>query len=264
MELSHLSENDQIIARRQQILDDRPEYGSDEHYISTRERNTKFNEEIQKAYSDKQLYQIDVEASLDLRAMIKNDSHFRGMLIEQLTMNFLLKSDTAFKYMPQFSTDPFDNGRDIIVGNRNIECKGETPVFRGNGMSFPIDQKTKVLSSDDLFAALYGSKDGEVNWACGYLWHFSPKSMPEEAWLDYPVGIVGKSRVRFGHDMGTSPSTKTTYGKPVMAIPEIINVALMDASGSLYERDATFKKDFKGTVIPWPAFVRNQRRKHNW
>lgn len=266
-DFSHLSENDQIIARRQKILQSRPEYGSDEHYKGTQERNIKFNEEIRKAYAEKRLYQIDVEASIKLRSMIKSDAHFRGMLVEQLTMNYLLKKDAeegGFANMPQFSIDTFDNGRDIIVGNRNIECKGETPVFRGNGCSFPINQKGKVTSSDDLFAALYGSKDGEVNWSCGYLWHFKPKTMPETEWLDYPVGIVGRAQVRFGHDMGTSLETKTPYAEPVMVIPEAINAALMDASGSLYQRDVTFKKDYKGTVIPWTAFVRNQRRKHNW
>jgi hypothetical protein len=260
--LKQLSENDQIIAERQRIIQSRPVHGSEEHYKGQRERNFKINEEIQKAYAEKRLYQIDVEASLELRAVIKSDSHFRGMLVEQLVMNYLLKEDTTFEKMPQFSTDVFDNGRDIIVGDRNIECKGETPVFIGNGVGFPLNQKKKMLSVDDLFVAIYGSQDGEVNWMCGVIWHFEPKTMPEDQWLDYPIGVPGQPIEKFGHGMGTARDAHTPYAKPVAVIPRLINDALISASGSLYKKDANFKKNFKGNIIPWTAFVRNQRRKH--
>lgn len=266
-DLSHLSKNDQVIARRQKILDSAPEYGSKEHYKGQKERNIKFNKEIQKAYDEKRLYQIDVEAYLDLKEVIGSNSHFRGMIVELLTMNYLLAEDAknGFVSMPQFSTDSFDNGRDIIVGKRNIECKGETPVFIGNGISFPIDQKRKVLSVDDLFLAIYGSQDGEHNWMCGYLWLFHPKTMPENEWDDYPVGRVGQSRKRFGHNMGTSLKDCTPWAKPVAKISDKIYHALVGASGSLYEKDANFRKDGSKTkILPWSIFVNNQRRKHGW
>lgn len=265
-ELNHLSENDKIIARRQKILDSTPKYGSKEHYKGQKERNIRFNKEIQKAYNDKSLYQIDVENYLDLKSVIGSDAHFRGMIVELLTMNYLLKQDAenGFVSMPQFSTDSFDNGRDIIVGKKNIECKGESPVFIGNGISFPIDQKRKVLEADDLFLAIYGSKDGEHNWMCGYLWLFHPKTMPETEWDDYPVGVVGKSRIRFGHNMGTGPKDYTPWAKPVAKISPKIYNALVCASGSLYERDVNFRKEGKTKILPWGVFVNNQRRKHGW
>lgn len=261
-----LSENDRIIAERQKIHEAKPEYGSTEHYKGQKARNTAFNEEIKKAYAEKRLFQIDVEAHLDLKDVIKSEAHFRGVLVELLVMNMLLKYyyDDGFSDMPQFSTDSFDNGRDIIVGDQKIECKGESPVFIANGMSFPINQKRKVLNSDHLFTAIYGSADGEENWFCGYIWHMRPKQMPEDAWLDYPMGTREKPITRFGHNMGTCKNDCTPWAKPVAKIPDKVYKALIGASGSLYKRDANFRKDKVTKKIPFGAFVQNQRRKHGW
>lgn len=269
-QISYKDENEKIRAQRQKIADARPVYGSNKHYESSEERAIYLNKKIRECYAIKKLYQIDIEYYLAMKDDIKSEAHFRGMIVELLVMNYLLREDAArgFLNMPQFSTSIFDNDKDIIVGGRNVECKGETPVFIGNGISFPENQKRKVLSSDDLFIAVYGSKDGQENWACGYIWHFEPKTMPETEWLDYPAGPIGNARPRFGHDMGTSLETHTQYGKPVEKIPAKIYSALVDASGSQFETEEKFKKtkkDYSGFFpIPWADFVRRQRNRHNW
>jgi hypothetical protein len=263
-------ENERIRARRQAIADTRPVYGSEKHYSGSEERARKFNQIIREHYATKKLFQIDIESHFMLKEEIKSEAHYRGMLVELLVMNYLLEQDASngFKNMPQFSAGIFDNRKDIIQGNRNIECKGETPVFIGNGLSFLIDQKNKVLNAHDLFVAVYGSKDGFENWACGYLWHFDMTAMPETEWLEYPAGPRGRAQHRFGHNMGTSMEDRTPYGVPVMKIPPKIYAELVGASGSQFEKVETFKetkKDYQGfNPMPWPVLVRNQRRRHNW
>jgi hypothetical protein len=266
MNLSHLSENDKIIAQRQKIHEAKPEYGSGKHYIYQKARNTAFNKEIQEAYAEKRLFQIFIEDYIgaDIKKLINSPAHFRGMVVELLVMNFLLKVDAAsgFKNMPQFSTDSFDNGRDIIVRDHKIECKGETPVFIANGASFHKNQKRKVLGCDHLFVAFYGSLDGEENWFCRYLWYFDMRVMPETEWDDYSVGTVEDPIHRFGHNMGADKDDCTPWAKPVMKIPDKIYKALIEASDSLYKKDDNFRKGKVTRKITWKEFIDKQRRKH--
>jgi hypothetical protein len=264
-DLSHLSENDQIIARRQKVQAARPVYGSPEHYKRTEARNIAFNRDIQIAYALKRLYQIKVEDHLDLFEMIGSEAHFRGMVGELYAMNYLLKKDfdNGLVDMPQFSTDTFDNGKDIrCASGRKVEVKGETPVIIANAVSFPKGQKTKVLGVDDLFVLFYGSKDGEETWFCGYLFHFDMRAMPETEWVDYAVGVPGDPIHRFGHGMGASMDECTPWATPVAKIPDETYKALIGKSGSQYLKDDNFRPGKVTRKVSFPEFVDRQNRKH--
>lgn len=211
-----------------------PVYADKPHY-----EDNKFdalNEQIRDHFANgtQKNFNIGIDYSPEARARVKSDSHFAGLLSEQVIMQYLIiNSDEP----PQFSSNAMDDTKDIFIGKERIECKGEVPIFQCHSIGFPAQQKRKILGSDRLLVAVYGTSDQPYkSWTCGYVWELEPSKIPADAWVDYPTKNfkTGKIIRKFGLYLGPCLDQCTPYARRVMKIPDKIYKVMCGVSVSQY------------------------------
>lgn len=264
----NISVRDKIINQKHREIADRPEFGTKFHYADQREEYERYNFEIMEAFNAGRRYHIDIDISDAKRLRIGSNSHFVAQIGEKIVGNYLCDKMYETGVPPQFSLNTFDRGKDILLGDKTVEVKVETPVFTANGVGYNLDQKPKILSSDFLYTFMIGSSDGVRNWSCGVLWMFEPKTIPDYIWGTYPIGPKGRPHWRFGMYMGESADNFTPWAKPVAVPSQELHDVCAKYGGSKFYRAGKYGKmagvsNFKDTIIPWEAFLRNRNRYHN-
>lgn len=229
-----LSPLDKVHAQKQKAYDALPEYGSREHYSDQEVAWKEINEKIRKAFVPylKKPLQFPIDLSEEALTRSGSGGHRVGHINERFGMNYILKGcyKTKSTIFPQFAIDTKDNTKDIVLGDKRIECKVQVPAFLCESISFPLKQKMKIMNADSILLSSIGTADQPFgSWTNGKMYLIKPKEIPEEEFVEYPTQY---GTMKFGLYMGPSVDKATRWVKPVATIPADIYSAMCGMSPS--------------------------------